>query len=402
MSKKIIRKDKTCLNCRHVVENKFCPNCGQENSDTRKTFHHLFIHFFEDLTHYENAFWKTIKNLLFKPATLTKEYLSGKRLSYLAPVRLYIFISFISFFVISLFPDKILNLNKIKEQNKQEKSEKKVLIKNDNFSFSYSTENNNKDLITTKAVDHNPYNYDSIKKVEDAKIPLTKEEQEIKRILETAKISQSTKDTLAKILNEKIAKKKADEKDFLNFGDFNNLKQLDSLRKFAKGDDEISDLEYYLFKKVLIVKEHNTKEEIFEKGKESMVHNFPKVLLIYMPIFAFFLWLFHGKKRWYYFDHGIFTLHYFSFLLLIYLVIFVITRFLDMLVYHIVIDYLCKGIKLIGALWAFYYFFPAHHRFYGETRWMSFFKSLALFYINFILVIFILLFFFIYTLINIH
>jgi hypothetical protein len=30
-----------------------------------------------------------------------------------------------------------------------------------------------------------------------------------------------------------------------------------------------------------------------------------------MPIF--FLWLFHNKKRWYYFDHGIFTLHYFSF-----------------------------------------------------------------------------------------
>jgi hypothetical protein len=30
-----------------------------------------------------------------------------------------------------------------------------------------------------------------------------------------------------------------------------------------------------------------------------------------MPIFAF-SWLFHNKKR-YYFDHGIFTLHYFSF-----------------------------------------------------------------------------------------
>ena len=85
-----LRKDKTCLNCRHVVENKFCPNCGQKNEDTRKTFHHLFVHFFEDLTHYENAFWRTIRNLLLKPASLTKEYLSGKRLSYLAPVRLYI------------------------------------------------------------------------------------------------------------------------------------------------------------------------------------------------------------------------------------------------------------------------------------------------------------------------
>ena len=67
MSKSTLRKDKTCLNCRHVVENKFCPNCGQKNEDTRKTFYHLFVYFFEDLTHYENAFLRTIKNLLFKP-----------------------------------------------------------------------------------------------------------------------------------------------------------------------------------------------------------------------------------------------------------------------------------------------------------------------------------------------
>ena len=105
MSKSALRKDKTCLNCRHVVEMRFCPNCGQENTDSRKTFHHLFIHFFEDLTHYENAFWRTIRNLLFKPAALTKEYLSGKRLSYLAPVRLYIFISFLTFFLFTVIPD---------------------------------------------------------------------------------------------------------------------------------------------------------------------------------------------------------------------------------------------------------------------------------------------------------
>ena len=104
MGKSHVRADKTCLNCNYVVENRFCGNCGQENIDTRKTFHHLFIHFFEDLTHYENSFWKTIRNLLFKPASLSKEYLSGKRMSYLAPVRLYIFISFVTFFLIAVIP----------------------------------------------------------------------------------------------------------------------------------------------------------------------------------------------------------------------------------------------------------------------------------------------------------
>jgi hypothetical protein len=57
-----------------------------------------FVHsFFEDLTHYENAFLKTIKNLLFKPATLTSAYLSGKRLSYLAPVPLYFLFHYLFF-----------------------------------------------------------------------------------------------------------------------------------------------------------------------------------------------------------------------------------------------------------------------------------------------------------------
>ncbi len=109
-----LRKDKTCLNCNYVVDKRFCANCGQENTESRKTFFHLFVHFFEDLTHYENAFWKTIKNLIFRPASLSKEYLSGKRMSYLAPVRLYIFVSFVTFFLISMLPN---------ENNKSDKKE---------------------------------------------------------------------------------------------------------------------------------------------------------------------------------------------------------------------------------------------------------------------------------------
>ena len=104
MSKEKLRIDKTCLNCNYVVDQRYCPNCGQENTISTKSFHHIFIHFFEDLTHYDNAFWRTIFYLFFKPAALTKAYLSGKRLSFLAPVRLYIFISFVTFLLLSLFP----------------------------------------------------------------------------------------------------------------------------------------------------------------------------------------------------------------------------------------------------------------------------------------------------------
>jgi hypothetical protein len=63
MSKDPLRKDKTCLNCRYVVENRFCSNCGQENTDT-KNFSSFVHSFFEDLTHYENAFGKLLKSFV--------------------------------------------------------------------------------------------------------------------------------------------------------------------------------------------------------------------------------------------------------------------------------------------------------------------------------------------------
>lgn len=346
MSKNVLRNDKTCLNCRHVVEQRYCPNCGQENSESRKTFHHLFVHFFEDLTHYENAFWRTIKNLIFKPASLTKEYLSGKRLSYLAPVRLYIFISFITFFLLTVIPDT------------------------------------NNTLVNRNTTTH---------------ILITKKAPELKTLLKSE--SMALQDSNAKEI--KKSKNKPGATDFLNFG-VTTEEQLDSIQKFGKPDDRYSALEYWAIKKMLGVKNHHTKTEIIEKFKEGFEHHLSKTLFIYMPIFAFFLWLFHSKKRWYYFDHGIFTLHYFSFLLLVVLVTFLFSQFLALFGKSTLADIINGAFDLVALAWMFYYFFPAHHRFYGETRIVSFLKSGVLFFINIVLIIIIIALFAFYTFINLH
>ncbi|SNR58366.1 DUF3667 domain-containing protein [Flavobacterium sp. ov086] len=336
MSHSPIRKDKTCLNCRHVVEQKFCPNCGQENTDSRKTFHHLFIHFFEDLTHYENAFWKTIKNLLFKPSTLTKEYLSGKRLSYLAPVRLYIFISFITFLLIALFPNKVSeNLNKSQEE------------------ISSNFEKPSKD----KTKNHSDKNY----------------------------------------VQEKTMKQ-IDKKYF----QIKSMKEIDSIQKYGKESEKLSDFGYWIYEKAVHVTEHNTKKEIIEKFIESFLHNIPKILFIIMPFFAFFLWIFHNKKKWYYFDHGIFTLHYFSFLLLIFLILFIINKIIGLFGEDTPLTVVGNIINFVGILWMSYYFYPAHHRFYGESRIVSFVKSFILFFINFFFILFLLVFYMLYIFINLH
>jgi hypothetical protein len=327
MGKNKIREDKTCLNCNYVAENRFCPNCGQENIETRKTFHHLFLHFFEDLTHYENAFWKTIKNLIFKPSSLTKEYLSGKRMSYLAPVRLYIFISFVAFFLLSVMPDASQEIVKINDA-KTEKSNNSIVSEKD----SSKTEN----------------------------------------------------------------------ADFLGLG-YKSVKELDSIENSLKPGQRMSSFEYWLTKKATQVSEkHYTKTELKDKFLESFIHNLPKVLFIYMPFFAFVLWIFHSKKKWYYFDHGIFTLHYFSFLLISQLIISIIARILGMFGDFIVFRIIAGIINFLGILYMFYYFFPAHHRFYGGKRRYTAIMGFFMFFINMFFITLILVAFVVYTFINIH
>lgn len=333
MSKSKIRNDKTCLNCKFVVENKFCPNCGQENIETRQTFHHLFFHFFEDLTHYDNTFWRTIKNLLLKPAALSKEYVSGKRLSYLAPVRLYIFISFVTFLVIAMVPISAT-----------------FALEKESQSSPNTTFNNPKALQKTDTL----------------------------------------QDEKTKTINNVF------------FKDLLTVAQLDSIQKQAPASKKLSDTNYWLLKKLRIVAEQNTVNEIFEKFLSSFGHNLPKVLFIIMPLFAFFLWLFHNKKKWYYFDHGIFTLHYFSFLLLLFLILYLLNKCTAALPQTTVVVLIENVLNWIGIIWMVYYFFPAHHRFYGETRRKSFLKSSLLFLINFIIITFIISLFALYTLINLH
>lgn len=106
MSHGKLREDTTCQNCGNSVTVRFCPSCGQENTETKKSFHYLFTHFLEDLIHYDSSFWKAIKYLLFQPEKLTLTYLSGKRLAFMAPVRLFIFINIISFIIFNSFTFK--------------------------------------------------------------------------------------------------------------------------------------------------------------------------------------------------------------------------------------------------------------------------------------------------------
>ncbi|MDO9276347.1 MAG: DUF3667 domain-containing protein [Lutibacter sp.] len=359
MSKEKLRSETNCLNCNHIVEQRYCPNCGQENTVIRKSFYHLFIHFFENLTHYDNSFWRTIFYLLFKPAAVTKAYTSGKRTSFLPPMRLYIFTSFVTFLLISLFPAES---TKITVTNVKNKVEQVVPI------------------------------LDSLKIDEKGVDGLTK----------IGIISQKENDTLKKILQETIDidPKNINPKNITDFG-YESTKELDWIQKHGAEKAKVGKTEYWFLKKWLAVKEENTNKEIIEKFGQSFIGNLPKVLFIYMPVFAFLLWLFHDKKRWFFYDHGIFTLHFFSFLLLMILLLFFIDKLFALSDWR-VLGWLNLIIQSAGIFWMVIYFFPAHRRFYGESHLLSAFKSSLVYFINIIIVTFLMVLYGLYTYINLH
>ena len=90
------RKEKNCLNCNTTVQGRYCQVCGQENIVPQDTFGHLVLHFIYDITHFDGKFFDTLKYLAFKPGFLSKEYIAGRRVRYLNPIRMYVLLRLFS------------------------------------------------------------------------------------------------------------------------------------------------------------------------------------------------------------------------------------------------------------------------------------------------------------------
>lgn len=343
-----LRTNKTCLNCGHHVEERFCPHCGQENTEPRKPFHYLFTHFFEDLTHYDGQFWGTIKNLLFKPGKLTNIYLEGKRQVYVPPVKLYIFISFVTFLVIAFSDLRADNLLKYKKDGKAASVVERL---------------------------------DPVKILEEEKKkgPVSKEDSLlIMNTFSTLKVDENSKDQIPSMFDlKKPLDKDAKYKGADNMNEYDSIYKSNSFlqrnieRPFAK--------KYFEYREQGI-----SKADILNNFTMTFFHTIPKALFIYMPLFAFILWLFHSKKKWWYFDHGVFTLHYFSFLLLMVFFTMISYKLFHLLPENIFFKVLSYIVYLAILCYSVLYFYLAHHRVYKTSRIYSVVVGSIIFFINFI------------------
>lgn len=97
---------KNCLNCGALLHGTFCHQCGQKNLPRRQGIGDLLVNFISSFYSFESKFFKTFGFLLFRPGRMINDYNAGKRESYYHPARMYVFLSFIFFLVLSFMPDE--------------------------------------------------------------------------------------------------------------------------------------------------------------------------------------------------------------------------------------------------------------------------------------------------------
>lgn len=93
-----------CPNCGAAIApaDQFCSQCGQSTRDLQIPIKSLLADIVEDFLHFDGKSLQTLRTLIVKPGHLTKDFIEGKRIRYVAPLRLYLMISIVFFFVLAL------------------------------------------------------------------------------------------------------------------------------------------------------------------------------------------------------------------------------------------------------------------------------------------------------------
>ncbi|MEQ1781837.1 MAG: DUF3667 domain-containing protein [Hyphomonadaceae bacterium] len=87
-----------CPNCGAELHGEFCSACGQP-AHLHRTLGHMVEEFLHGILHFDTRAWRTLPLLVFRPGTLTREYIHGKRARYISPLAMFLLLIFTMFAV---------------------------------------------------------------------------------------------------------------------------------------------------------------------------------------------------------------------------------------------------------------------------------------------------------------
>lgn len=88
----------SCENCATELQGEYCHQCGQRAHNPLRSFWHSVEDVFESFWHLDGRVFRTLRDLLI-PGRIIAAYLGGHRVPYLPPLRLFVILSVLTFFI---------------------------------------------------------------------------------------------------------------------------------------------------------------------------------------------------------------------------------------------------------------------------------------------------------------
>ena len=370
MSHQKERVEKNCLNCNAEVQGRFCQVCGQENIETKESFWSLATHFVYDITHFDGKFFSTLKYLLFRPGFLSQEYLRGRRIAYLHPIRMYEFTSAMFFLILFSFYQKASE--KIVRINNKERTTAGVIK---------VLEDKKKALVATL-----PLLPDSVR-LGASGIEINKKIQQIEKDIQIIKKDSTQRD--------KVISLQDDNNSFeFNEDDYKgayNVKAYDSIQNSLPPSKRKNFIIASLQRQNLILKEKYG-DEMNNIVLEKFRHLFPQMLFVSLPIFALFLTLLYiRRKELFYVNHAVFTIHLYCATFILILCSLWVGSILGWA--HLKPD-ISNGIFSILTM---FYWYKAFRNFYTQSRKKTVLKYILLIFLNIFLMLLLFVSFFMFS-----
>ncbi|MFZ6873573.1 DUF3667 domain-containing protein [Undibacterium sp. Di27W] len=267
-----------CPNCGATLTGNYCQSCGQP-AHVHRSMAHMFEEFLHGIFHFDHKLWRTLPALILRPGKLTRDYIAGKRHSYVSPLALLLFLIVAMFFVFSLtMKDPLAGL----KGNYKSRDELVLEI--------YET----KETLN--------------------KLTLPQEKQTASLADEYLEDLDSTQKKLSKLEtalaeeNQRLAKEEKEQS------------EAEAEDKKASSGYDITQVKW--IKKVLDRAEKNQALTFYK-----MKANAAKLAFLLMPISLPFLWLlFVFKRRYKLFDHAVFSLYSLSFMSILFMCIALLAK----------------------------------------------------------------------------
>jgi hypothetical protein len=95
---------RACLNCGETLLGSYCSHCGQEDVDLQRPLKQLAQDAVGDLLDLDTRLLRTLRPLFFRPGALTREYLAGRRVCFVPPLKMFLLASVVFFGLVALLP----------------------------------------------------------------------------------------------------------------------------------------------------------------------------------------------------------------------------------------------------------------------------------------------------------